>query len=70
MNPKKLKAIRERIGLNTKQMADALQMSLRTYQGWEGGRTIPPIAATAVQLMEYMPAKTLNAWLSTHISEH
>ena len=68
MNNVELRQTRERLGLSVKKMAEALQMSVRTYQGWESGRPIPPIGQTAVQLLTHLGTVGFELWMD-HIEE-
>jgi len=52
MTADKLKARREALGLSQSEMAEALRVPLRTYQGWESAvkkkTPIPDIVVTAI----------------------
>ena len=47
-----LKESRDRFGLTAKEMALKLKTPLRTYEGWEQGRTIPGVVEVAVNLLD------------------
>ncbi len=56
MAPAELKQARQLLGLNIKQMAEALQTPYRTYQDWEHGkRRIPGIAEVAIKALNHPP---------------
>jgi len=47
-----LKDARKRLNLTAKEMAERLNTSLRTYQGWELGRKIPGIVEVTIAFIE------------------
>ena len=55
-----VKAIREKLNLSQAVFAHRLRTSVRTYQGWEQGKTKPnPQAALLLRMVEYSP-QTFN----------
>jgi DNA-binding transcriptional regulator YiaG len=48
MKASELITVRLSLELSQSQMARALRVPLKTYQGWEQGRPIPEVAATAI----------------------
>ena len=52
MTPAEVRAIRERLGLTTQQLAAALECTVRAIQQWESGaRNVPGPARVALRLM-------------------
>ncbi len=52
MDPKRLKKIREDLGLTQKEMSSLLDTPFRTYQDWElGNRRIPGICEVAIDCL-------------------
>ena len=55
-----VKAIREKLNLSQAVFAQKLRTSVRTYQGWEQGKTKPnPQAALLLRMVEHSP-QTFN----------
>ena len=55
-----VKAIREKLNLSQAVFAHRLRTSVRTYQGWEQGKTKPtPQAALLLRMVEHSP-QTFN----------
>lgn len=50
-----LKKRREALSLSQREMAEALGVSARTYQGWEIGRPFPPYLDYAMKWIEHKP---------------
>ena len=48
MTKDELKFMRDRLGFTAKEMALRLKTPLRTYGGWEQGRSIPGVVEVAV----------------------
>ncbi len=48
MTASELVTMRLSLDLSQSQMARALRVPLKTYQGWEQGRPIPELAMTAI----------------------
>ena len=48
---KKLKTIREQMGLSQSRFAHALRTSVRTLQGWEVGKSVPTPAVVLAELL-------------------
>lgn len=47
-----LKSARIRLNLSVAEMAKNLNVSKRTYEGWEQGRKIPGVVSNAIKLLE------------------
>lgn len=52
VTPEQLREARARLGLSQREMADRMCVSVRTYQGWEAGRTIPRRVAALLAAAE------------------
>lgn len=64
MAPAELKDARKRLGLTQQAIADALEVTLRTVQMWEGGtRAVPGPARVALRLMLQAPRQKSRASL-------
>jgi len=48
MTSDELRTKRKSLGLSQSQMADALRVSLRTYQGWEHSKESSAVVETAI----------------------
>ncbi len=48
---KKLKTIREQMGLSQNRFAHAMRTSVRTLQGWEVGKSVPTPAVVLAELL-------------------
>ena len=56
MSPADVRAARERLGMTTQQLAEALECTVRTVQFWESGeRNVPGPARVAMRLMLHAP---------------
>jgi DNA-binding transcriptional regulator YiaG len=52
VSPADVRAARERLGMTTQQLAEALECTVRTVQFWESGeRNVPGPARVAMRLM-------------------
>lgn len=51
MTNAELKEARRKLGHTQQRMAEAMGVPLRTYQGWEAGRTIPGWVPRMVELI-------------------
>lgn len=61
VEPKGLRGIREKAGLSQREMAQLMQVSLRTLQNWEQGRRKPTGPAQAlIQIFDKLPRATLD----------
>ena len=58
MTNDELKQKREALGFSQSEMALALNVKFRTYQGWESGRTMPSHIELAVAHIEENPTRT------------
>lgn len=63
MTNDELKAIRFQLGMTTKQLAEAIAISHRTYQGWEQGRPMPAMAVRAIGALVWMDRGSRETWL-------
>jgi len=54
VNKEDLKAARKRLNLTQEQMANFLNTSFRTYQGWESRYKTPSSALVAIEMLEQM----------------
>lgn len=56
ISPEEVKAIRQKLNLSQAVFARKLHTSVRTYQGWEQGRTKPnPQAVLLLKMVEKSP---------------
>lgn len=56
ISPEEIRAIREKLQLSQAVFARKLRTSVRTYQGWEQGKTRPnPQAALLLRMVERSP---------------
>lgn len=56
ITPEEIRAIREQLNLSQAVFAQKLRMSVRTYQGWEQGKTRPnPQAALLLKMVSQSP---------------
>lgn len=61
ISPEEIRAIREGLNLSQAVFARKLRMSVRTYQGWEQGKTHPnPQAALLLKMVAQSP-QTFNS---------
>lgn len=58
MAPAEIRAAREKLGVTTQQLAEALECTVRAVQMWEAGeRNVPGPARVAIRLMLQAPQK-------------
>ncbi|WII91597.1 helix-turn-helix domain-containing protein [Kingella negevensis] len=56
ITPEEIRSIRENLHLSQAVFAQKLRTSVRTYQGWEQGKTRPnPQAALLLKMVEQSP---------------
>jgi DNA-binding transcriptional regulator YiaG len=61
MKPKELTKARVRLGLSPVEMSRAMGIPYDTFNGWESGRrSMPAVAIRCVELLELLPAKTVQ----------
>ncbi len=63
MTNKELKAIRKQLEMTTKELAEVLDVSQRTYYGWESGRPMPRIAVRAITMLLWMDKAARETFL-------
>ncbi len=60
LTPAEVRAAREKLGFTTRELADALECTLRTVQMWEAGdRNVPGPARVALRLLMGLPQRKL-----------
>jgi len=64
VNKEDLKAARKRLNLTQEQMANFLNTSFRTYQGWESRYKTPSSALVAIEMLEQMNEKNRHFWVN------
>jgi putative transcriptional regulator len=61
MQPSEVRKTREKLGLSTQELADALECTVRSVQMWESGeRNIPGPARVALRFMLQAKRSTLR----------
>jgi putative transcriptional regulator len=51
MTNHELRAARKQLNLTVKEMANKLNTPVRTYEGWEQGRTMPGIVEVTIKII-------------------